>query len=498
MYDIAIIGCGVVGAATAYALSRYNVRAVVLEAENDVACGTTKANSAILHAGYDPEPGTLMARMNVRGSAMAKDICAALDVPYSPIGSLVLAFSDDELAHLQKLYENGMANGVPGVRLLHAQEALALEPQLSPSVKGALLAPSAAVVSPWDFALAMAETAVKNGVDLRLDTRVTAIDTNPDDTYTLHTKNMASAQTEQIQAAYIVNAAGIHCADVHNMVAAPAFTVTPGRGEYYLLDKNEGARVNHVVFQCPGKAGKGVLVAPTVHGNLIVGPNAENADTTATTADGLAFVAATAKKSVPDVDLRASIRNFAGLRANTNRDDFIVEFGAPRFLDLAGIKSPGLSAAPALGEEAVRLLAEAGLNLTPKETFDNTRRRAHFHDLSLAEKQALVLREPAFGRVICRCETITEGEILSALQGPIPPRSIDAVKRRTGAGMGRCQGGFCGPRVLEILARAQHRDPLSIEQDTAGTRILTGHTKAVQDAQAGDVQRSIYKGGGQV
>lgn len=473
MVDVAIIGCGVIGAATAYHLARRQASVLILEAENDVAMGTTKANSAILHAGYDPEPGTLMAQLNVRGSAMAKRICAELDVPYKQIGSLVLAFSDEELGHLQKLFENGTANGVPGLALLGREETLALEPNLSPEVKGALHAPSAAIVSPWEYALAMAENAVQNGAELRLETRVTGL-APAGEGWRIETTGGV------FEARYVVNAAGVQAGEVHGMAAPAAFASAPSRGEYYLLDKAEGGRVGHVIFQCPTKAGKGVLVAPTVHGNLIVGPNAEDVPDggdTANTAAGLRFVAQAAKKSVPGVDLRASIRNFAGVRAVTDQSDFIIGWAAPHMLDLAGMKSPGLSAAAAVGETAVTLLEADGLPLPEKRQVVSSRKKFRFKELTGPEKAALIAEQPAYGRVICRCETVTEGEITAACCTPIPPRSIDAVKRRTNAGMGRCQGGFCGPRVMEILCRELGYDPLQVPQDQAGAAVLVGRTK---------------------
>ena len=360
MLDVAIIGCGVVGAAAAYELSHYPLHVAVLEAENDVADGTTKANSAILHAGYDPEPGTQMARLNVQGVALAKEICARLDVPYRQCGSLVLALSQAELPHLQKLYANGVANGVPGIRLLTAEETLAMEPQLAPTVAGALFAPSAAIVSPWEFALAMAEVAVRNGVELYRSTPVTNIE-KIDGGWQLTTPNGSFA------ARYVVNAAGLNAQAIHEMAAPHTFTLEPTRGEYYLLDKSEGNRVNHVIFQCPNENGKGVLVTPTVHGNLLVGPNAQPVagDDTACTADGLAFVAATARRSVPGIRFGESIRNFAGVRANVDIGDFVIgeADGAPGFIDLAGMKSPGLSSAPAVAKEVTKILAAHYLSL---------------------------------------------------------------------------------------------------------------------------------------
>ena len=473
MVDVAIIGCGVTGAAVAYHLAKKQVSVLILEAENDVSMGTTKANSAILHAGYDPEPGTAMARLNVRGSAMAKEICAALDVPYKQIGSFVVAFGPEQEKTLQRLYENGTANGVPGLKILNGDEARALEPNLSPEITAALHAPSAAIVSPWEFALAMAENAVENGADLHLETRVTGL-TPIEGGWRIETTK------GEFEARFVVNAAGVDAGAVHALAAPENFVTKPCRGEYYLLDKSAGNTVDRVIFQCPTAAGKGVLVSPTVHGNLIVGPNAQDipdsADT-ATTAMGLAQVAQSARRSVPGVDLSACIRNFAGIRANTDRPDFIIQWAAPGMLDLAGMKSPGLSAAAAVGEETVALLERAGLVLTEKPNPVTRRTRIRFKDLTGEEKAVLIAREPSYGRVICRCETVTEGEIIAACHTAIPPRSIDGVKRRVGAGMGRCQGGFCGPRVMEILSRELGKSPLDIPQEGAASILLTGRTK---------------------
>ena len=474
MFDVLIIGAGITGAATAFELSKYQLKVAILEKENDVSDGTTKANSAILHAGYDPEPGSLMARLNVRGVALAKELCAALDVPYLQCGSFVLAFTEEEKATLKKLYDRGNENGVPGLKLLTGDEARSLDPNLSPTVVGALHAPSAAICSPWEYALALCETAVRNGAELHLDTAVIGLERSGEG-WVVHTNQ------GDFEAHFVVNAAGVSAAKVHDMAAPHSFDIRPSRGQYYLLDKAEGSRVSHVIFQCPNQDGKGVLVAPTVHGNLIVGPNAEPVedDDTATSGAGLAFVRNTALKSVPSVNFRESIRNFAGVRAHSNTGDFIIEEaqGAPGFFDLAGICSPGLSAAPAIAEYAVELMGQAGLSLEKKANFICTRHRIRFKELSAEEKADLVAREPAYGRVICRCETITEGEILEALRSPIPPRSVDAVKRRVNAGMGRCQGGFCGPRVVEILSRELGTTPDHIVQDKAGTWLLVGQTK---------------------
>lgn len=480
MVDVTVIGCGVIGAATAAMLAKYDLSVMVLEAQNDVATGTTKANSAIIHAGYDPEPETQMARLNVEGNRLCKEWAKQLDVPCKEIGSLVLAFDEADLAMIEELYRRGVANGVPELKLLSAEELLAMEPNLSHEVKGALLAPSAAVISPWDFCLALAETAVKNGAQLKRSAPVTAIE-KIEGGYRLHTPQGA------VESRMVVNAAGVFADKVHNMIAPHAFTTHPSRGEYYLMDKSQGALVDHVVFQCPNKDGKGVLVSPTVHGNLIVGPNAEpvaEGDDVAVTADGLAFVRRQAAKSVPEINYRDSIRNFAGVRAVTDQPDFVIAEaeGAPGFIDLGGIKSPGLSSAPAIALQAVELLGKAGLTLKEKENYVFERREIRFKELSSDEKAKLVEKSPAYGRVICRCETITEGEIIAALHSPIPPVSVDGVKRRCNAGMGRCQGGFCGPRVQEIIARELGVPQTEVLQDKAGSRILLCKTKG-EDAQ---------------
>ena len=472
MYDVLIVGCGITGAAAAFELSKYQLKVGILERENDVAAGTTKANSAILHAGYDPEPGTLMAKLNVRGVELARELCAKLDVPYDPCGSLVLAFSEEEAATVEALYARGVENGVEGMKVLTGDEARAMEPNLADTVVSALYAPSAAICSPWEYCLALAETAVKNGAELHLETEVTGL-TSGEEGWTVHTNKGDFA------ARYVVNAAGVDAQTVHEMAAPTTFTIKPARGQYYLLDKSEGERVSTVIFQCPSKLGKGVLVSPTVHGNLIVGPNSEPVagDDTAVTAEGLASVRNAAVRSVPSVQFGQSIRNFAGTRAAADTGDFVLEEAAPGFIDLAGICSPGLSAAPAIGEYAVELLKKTGLAAEKKENFVCRRRRVRFKELSFEERAALVAKNPAYGRVICRCETVTEGEILESLKTPIPPRSVDAVKRRVNAGMGRCQGGFCGPRVVEILSRELGIAPGDVVQDKAGTWLLAHETK---------------------
>jgi len=475
MLDVAIIGCGITGAAAAYELSKYELKIAVFERENDVAEGTTKANSAILHAGYDPKPGTLMAKTNVEGVRLAGEICRELDVPYKKTGALVVAFSDEDLPTLQKLYDRGLQNGVPGLELLSAEQTHGLEPGLSARVAGALYAPTAAVVNPWEYALAMAETAVRNGVGMLFSCGVTGINRIKGG-FELITP-MGRFQTKTV-----VNAAGLFADEVHEMACEKEFTITPNKGEYYILDKEEGSRVSRVIFQCPTEKGKGVLVSPTVHGVLIVGPDAQKTDSKddlSSTAGGLAYVAEKALLSVPGLDFSKSIRNFSGLRSAPDTGDFIIAESktAAGFINLAGIKSPGLSAAPAIAKMAAKLLKEAGLAFVPKKNFINKRSVVRIAGLSPKEINKLVKANPAYGRVVCRCETVTEGEILDALRGPIPPRTLDAVKRRCGAGLGRCQGGFCGPRVLDILSRELELPPEEVFLDRDGSYIVLGDNR---------------------
>ncbi len=475
MYDVTVIGCGVVGASIAYELSKYKLSVAVVEKENDVACGTTKANSAIVHAGYDPVPGTKMARLNVQGSKMMEELCRRLSVDYKRVGSLVIAFDEADMETIRALYRRGVENGVEDLQILNKQQTLEIERNLSPDVIGALYAPTAAIVNPWGLAIALAETAVRNGAQLRLNSAVTSIH-NQGDFYQIETFEGA------FDTRYIVNAAGAYADVINDMAAKPFFKILPVKGEYYLLDKSQGGVVSRTVFQPPNKDGKGVLISPTVHGNLIVGPTAdpaENPEDVAVTAQGLEKIVKTATRSSTKVNFRESIRNFTGVRATTAQDDFIIEASpdAPRFVNAAAIKSPGLSAAPAIGIEVRSILEGISLTCNEKENFIDARNITLFKHMTQEQKSEALKCDPSYGRVICRCETITEGDILQAMHSPIPPVSIDGVKRRCNAGMGRCQGGFCGPRVHEIISRETGLSMEEVCQDRAGSRLLTGETK---------------------
>ena len=478
MYDVLIIGCGVIGSAMAYTLSRYQLKVCVCERFNDVANGVTKANSAILHAGFDCPPGSLEARMNLEGIAMAREICKKLDVEYRDIPSFVIAFDEREMEYVRELYDRGVANGVPGVRIIDREEALRLEPGLNPKLIGALYAPGSGIINPWEYAVAMAETAVRNGVEVKLSSRVTGIERNED-------HFVVTTSSGSYEARYVINAGGAFSAQVYELVGGHGLKQTNFCGQYYVLDKSQGGIINSVVFPCPDEHGfKGILVAPTVHGNLIVGPDAyqvEDGDHVATVEPYLSQVKSGGLRAVPGIDFRQTIHEYAGVRPNTQIPDFVIEESpiCPHFINLAGIKSPGLSAAPAIALEGLRILSGCGLELTEKETFIDRRRRIKFRELSNAEKAAVIAEDPLYGRVICRCETVTEGEIVEAIHRPIVPRSIDAIKRRCNAGMGRCQGGFCGPRVHEILARELGVSPMDITMDEEGTWLLSSPIKEV-------------------
>ena len=452
MYDVVIIGAGVSGAAIARELSRYDCNVCVLEKEEDVCCGTSKANSAIVHAGYDCKPGSMMAKMNVRGNAMMEQLSRDLDFPFRRNGSLVLCVDEEQLPDLKRLYEQGIQDGVPGLQLLDHDAALAMEPNLSDNVVAALYAPSAGIVCPFLMNIAMAENAFENGVDFRFNTEVEALRRDEGGRWHIRTNN------GEYLARCVVNAAGVYADIIHNMVSATKLHITPRRGDYLLLDHETEGFVQHTIFQQPGKFGKGVLVAPTIHGNTLVGPTAidiEDRENTATTQEGLDQVISRSQISVKNLPLRKVITSFAGLRAHADRPDFVlgpVE-DAQDFYDCAGIESPGLSSAPAIGEYIGGMVAGRFCFATKKEWKSTRKGIISPKNLPFKERNELIRRNPAYGQIICRCENITEGEIIDAIRRPLGARSLDGVKRRVRAGMGRCQGGFCSPRVMDILSR---------------------------------------------
>ena len=489
MYDVAIIGAGVIGSAIARELSRYQIHACVIEREEDVCCGTSKANSAIIHAGFDATPGTLKARLNVRGNEMMDTIAKELDVPFIRNGSLVVCTKDQDRSGLNQLMEKGIANHVPGLRILERDELIQMEPNLSDDVTCALYAPTGGIVCPFHLTMAFAENAHDNGVSFYLNTEVTGI-TRSEDGYCIKVNRKEGVcsgtpldpGTHTIEAKAVVNAAGVYSDVMNNMVSGQRLSITARKGEYMLLDKSAGAHVSHTVFQLPGKMGKGVLVTPTVHGNLLVGPTATDIDDKEgvnTTADGLDYLGKTAALSVKDLPLRQVITSFAGLRAHETQNDFIIGelADAPGFFNAAGIESPGLSSAPAIGEMVAGMIAEK-YALEKNPDFCATRKGIlRPETLSLEERNALIQKQPAYGNIICRCEMITEGEIIDAIHRSLGARSLDAVKRRTRAGMGRCQAGFCSPRTMEILEREVPMSMFEITKNGGKSKFVVGRNK---------------------
>ena len=477
MYDAVIIGGGAVGCAVARYLSCYRLSICLVERGEDVCVGTSKANSAICHAGFDAPVGSAKARFNVEGSRMMEGLSQELDFPYRRCGSLVLCFDEAELPHLRELLERGVQNGVEGLEILNRAALRALEPAVSDKAVAALWAPTGAVLCPFGMTIALAENAAANGCAFRFNTEVARIERR-DGFFRLHTGG------DCIDTRMVISAAGVYGDALHNQLCADKLTIVPRRGEYCLLDRTCGQLVQHTIFQLPSAMGKGVLVTPTVHGNLLVGPTAvdqPDKDRTATTAEGLRSVAETAAKSVENLPMRDVITSFAGLRAHLSgpEDDFIVGESTDGFFEAVGIESPGLSSAPAIGRYLAELAA-AKLHAAEKKDFIAQRRdMPHPREMDFASRQDLIARDPAYGQVICRCEGVTEGEIRDAIRRVPGARSLDGVKRRVRAGMGRCQGGFCGPKVMELLSRELHVPITALTKGGGESRLLAGRTKEV-------------------
>lgn len=486
IYDVAIIGAGIIGASIARELSKYKLNICLIEKEDDVSCGTSKANSGIIHAGYDPVPGTLMAKLNVEGTAMYKELSELLHFDYKNIGSLVVAFNDEDLKHIKKLYDRGIKNGVPGMKLLKQEELRELEPNINEEAIGALLAESAGIISPYMATWAIAESAVINGVKLFTEREVHSI-TAPqkaDDLWILHTgKNDISSRL-------VINCAGLFADKISEMAGARDFIIKARRGEYFLLDNKCKSLANHTLFQCPDNLGKGILVTQTADGNILVGPTASDQiskEDTSTTRSGQDLVLEKGEKTIPNIPRRNIINSFAGIRAIAcNSDgspvnDFIIEEDekVKRFINVAGICSPGLSAAPAIGIYVSKLVEKSlGQKLEQNKDFIAVRKGIEsFKNASDERKSQLIEENSLYGRMICRCEMITEAEIVQSIKCPVGAKDLDGVKRRTRAGMGRCQSGFCSPRVTEILSRELNIPMTSVTKKGGASYILNSNTR---------------------
>ena len=477
MYDVLIIGGGVTGSAIARELSRYDLKTALFEKGEDVCSGTSKANSGIAHAGFDATPGSLKAKMNIRGSQMMEELSRKLDFPYKRNGSLVLCFDEKDRPRLEKLLQQGKENGVEGLEILEKKELLALEPALSEEVVCALHAPTGGIVCPFKLTIALAENAAVNGVEFHLNEGVKRVSKGPVEGYFVETEK-GTYETR-----IVVNAAGLYSDEIHNQVSGEKLHITPRKGEYCLMDKKIGQLVSHTIFQMPTAMGKGVLVTPTVHGNLMVGPTAtdiSDKEGVDTTAEGLDEVLKKAALSVKSLPRGVTITSFAGLRAHEDHDDFILGEvkDAPGFFDEVGIESPGLTSAPAIGEWMAEKIVEKlrkKQKVDEKKDFQETRKDIpNIASMDQAEAAALIAENPAYGTIICRCEKVTEGEIIDAIRRPLGARSLDGIKRRTRAGMGRCQAGFCSTKVMDILARELGIPLEEVTKAGGASRMLAG------------------------
>ncbi|MCD8020038.1 MAG: NAD(P)/FAD-dependent oxidoreductase [Clostridiales bacterium] len=478
MYDIIVIGAGVTGTCTAREFSKYQVNMCVIDKGDDVASGTSKANSGIIHAGYDCTPGSLMAKLNVRGNELMYQLSEELDFPTKMNGSLIVCTVEAERGKLDQLLAQGEANGVPGCRIVEKEELLAMEPNLTPNAVAALYAPTGGIICPFNLAIAMGENAAVNGCEFKFETEVQ--DIVKKDGYFEIVTNKGTFETKAV-----VNAAGVYADKMHNMVSEKKMKIVARKGEYLLMDKELGNYFSATVFPLPGKMGKGVLTAPTIHGNLFVGPSAtdiedkEGVNTTQEIIDDLVNKASNSHLTKDRLPMNKVITSFAGLRAHEENHEFIVEevADAPGFFDAAGIESPGLSSSPAIAEMIVGLIEDKH-NFPKNENFIATRKGiTHMEDLTIEEKNEMIKKDPRYGAIVCRCEMVTEGELVDAINRPLGARSLDGLKRRTRQGMGRCQAGFCTPRAMEILSRELGIPMTEITKKGEGSNMLVGKIK---------------------
>lgn len=485
-YDVCVIGAGVSGCAIARELSKKQLSVCVVEAADDVCCGTSKANSAIVHAGFDAQTGSLMARLNVEGNLLMSGLCEELGVDFNQIGSLVVCTSEETRPNLEALLARGIANGVLDLRIIERDELCAMEPNVSDAAVCALWAPTAGIVNPFQLTVALAEVAAQNGVDFLFNTRVTGVEKSGD-------KWLVSSNEAQVTASIVVNAAGVYADEIHNLVCQPGdeLSITPRRGQYFVLDTAAQGYVKHTVFALPTAYGKGVLVSPTTAGNILVGPTAEDIDNKEgvdTTQDGLSQIREKSSITMKDVPLWHSIRTFSGLRAHQPNHDFVIGevAGAAGFVDCAAIESPGLTSAPAIGRMVAGIVCDiAGQPADKRDWVSSRRRIPDVEHMSLDEWAALIKTRPDYGRVICRCRHVTEGQIVDAIHAPIPATSLDAIKRRTEAGMGRCQAGFCTPKVMEILEReVEGMVPTALTKSGPGSELIVGYTRPQEGGEA--------------
>lgn len=478
MYDIIVIGAGVTGTCTARELSKYQAKVLVVDKGDDVCCGSSKANSGIVHAGYDCKPGSLMAKLNVRGNELMYQLAEELDFPVKKNGSLIVCTIPEQVGDLDRLLDQAKANGVPGARIVQKEELLAMEPNLTPNAIAALYVPTGGIVCPFNLAIAMGENAAVNGVEFQFETEVQQI--NKKDGYYELVTNKGVLETKAV-----VNAAGVYADVMHNMVSDKKMKIVARRGEYLLMDKELGDYFSATIFPLPGPMGKGVLTAPTIHGNMFVGPSAtdiddkEGTNTTQEIINDLVQKASASHLTKDRLPMNKVITSFSGLRAHEENHEFIVEevADAPGFFDCAGIESPGLTSSPAIAEMIVGIIQEK-YNFPKNEKFVGKRKGITcMEELSIEEKNEMIKKDPKYGAIVCRCEMVTEGEIVEAINRPIGATSLDGLKRRVRQGAGRCQAGFCTPRAMEILSRELGIPMTEVTKKGTGSNMLVGKIK---------------------
>ena len=474
--DVLVIGAGAVGCAVARELSKFQIKILVVDKNEDIGGDASKSNSAIIHTGYDATPGTLESELVVAANPMYDKIAEDLDVPYIKVGAILPAITDEQFDKLPSIKEKAFKNRVYDVEYMTSEQLLKMEPQLNPEVKAGLYIPREAIIDPFNLVVAYAENAHANGVDFLLNSQVTSIDKTD-------CGFLVKTPTESITAKYVINSAGLFNDEIAGMLGKADYFVNPRRGQFFILDKNTSCKVNRIVLPIPTKVTKGKLICPTIHGNTLVGPTAEDLDDKhdkATTADGLQSIIDDVKKLVPNVNIRDTITQYSGLRPNRNPEGLRIDtyedlYG---YINLSGIRSTGLTASASVGKYVVQLLLDMGMKPNFKDNFIWKRSDIpRFCEMTRDEQERAIRDNPAYGRVICRCETVTEGEIVSAIHRPIPARSMDAVKRRLRVGTGRCQGGFCGPRLIEIIARELGVHTDMVNKNQTGSFMITGKVR---------------------
>jgi glycerol-3-phosphate dehydrogenase len=477
MYDFIVIGAGVIGSAVAKELSKYKTKILCLEKENDVANVQTLANSAIIHAGHNPQPGSLKAKLSILGNHMYDQWEKDLEIPLLRTGAFVVAHDKDEEKSLMEFVEITKKNKVPDYAVLSGDQARQIEPNLAKSITKVLSLPTTKVTYPWEVAFACMENAIANGVVFKKNMTVTNIKKED------HFFSVQVNHQDVFECKYIINAAGVASDDIGAMIEEPPFKIKPRKGEYFVLDRRVEGFVKHVIYPLPTDRGKGVLLTPQVHGNILIGPSSEYIDDkhhASTTAAGLNYVKTHAKELAENIPYHQIIRSFAGIRSSSTYDDFYIQESKNHsgFFYLGGIESPGLTAAPAIAKYLINDVIHMSSKYQEKSDYNpHRKKKVEFHRLSFQEQEDLLKEEPLYGRIICKCEKITEKEILDAIHGPLGTQTLKGIKKRVRAGAGLCQGGYCEEKIVKILERELKVDPLQIKYDDEGSELFTEETK---------------------